>query len=246
MLDLAKTDKVERAGIPAIAGRKIVYTGVLSLVVKSYDKTRIEVDRLLASSGGFVARGETQGSGAHRHGTLTLRIPTSHFTAFSSQLKELGEVVSESIAADDVTEQHVDLSARLSNTRKLEARLLELVAAKTDSVADLLLVEAELGRVRELVERLDAQLRNLNDQVGMATLTLSITMAERELVAHSLGDRMSGALTESYYTLGDVCAALTVGLAALLPWALLFGLIGLVVTRLRAAVVKRARASRQS
>ena len=98
-----------QAGMPAIEGRKIVYTGLLSLTVKSYDDARYEVDRLLKNSGGFVARGETQGSGDHRYGTLTLRVPTSNFAALSSQLKKLGEVDRETIAADDVTEQHVDL-----------------------------------------------------------------------------------------------------------------------------------------
>ena len=117
--------------------------------------------------------------------------------------------------------------------------MLELVAGKTDSVADLLLVEAELGRVREQVERLDAQLRAMDDQVGMATLTLSISTAGPRLVAQGLGGRMSGALTQSYRALGDSGAALMVALAALLPWALLMALLGLLVARLRAAVVRR-------
>jgi hypothetical protein len=230
-------------GMPAIEGRKIVYTGMLSLTVKSYGEARAEVDRLLKYSGGFVARGETQGSRDQRYATLTLRVPSSSFANLSSQLKKLGEVESETIAADDVTEQHVDLSARLGNARKLEARLLELVAGKTDSVADLLLVEAELGRVREQVERLDAQLRNMDDQVSMATLTLSIYTASAEVAARALGDRMSGALSESYRALGDSGAALMVALSALLPWALLFGFIGLVVVRFRGAMANRKLAS---
>tara|TARA_R110002073_G_scaffold218689_5_gene379032 strand:- start:773 stop:1609 length:837 start_codon:yes stop_codon:yes gene_type:complete len=223
----------KQASQPALEGRKIIYTGMLSIFVNSFDDARAEVDRLLEESGGFVARGETHGSEENRYGTLTIRIPTSKFANLSSQLKQLGDVESETIAADDVTEQHVDLSARLVSARTLETRLLELVAGKTDSVADLLLVEAELGRVREVVERLDAQLRNLDDQVGMATLTLSISTAEPRVLAHSLGDRMSGALSGSYSALRDVAAALMIALAALLPWALLLGLLGVIAALLR-------------
>jgi hypothetical protein len=239
----SRADEGAHGGMAAIEGRKIVYTGMLSLTVKSYDQARAEVDRLLKTSGGFVTRGESQGSGDHRYATLTLRVPTSHFATLSSQLKKLGEVESETIAADDVTEQHVDLSARLSNARTLEARLLELVAGKTDSVADLLVVEAELGRVREQVERLDAQLRNMNDQVSMATLTLSIYTATGEVAARGLGDRMSGALTKSYRALADSGAALMIALSALLPWAMIFGFIGLVVVRFRSAAENRKLAS---
>tara|TARA_R110002096_G_scaffold292224_2_gene486624 strand:- start:67672 stop:68310 length:639 start_codon:yes stop_codon:yes gene_type:complete len=206
---------------------------MLAIFVNSFDDARAKVDRLLEESGGFVARGETHGSGENRYGTLTIRIPTSKFANLSSQLKQLGDVESETIAADDVTEQHVDLSARLRNARKLETRLLELVVGKTDSVADLLLVEAELGRVREVVERLDAQLRTLDDQVGMATLTLSISTAEPKVLAQSLGDRMSGALSGSYSALRDVATALLIVLAALLPWALLLGVIGVIAALLR-------------
>lgn len=224
----------------ALEGRKIIYTGMLSIYVTSFDDARAEVDRLLEESGGFVARGETHGSGANRYGTLTIRIPTSKFANLSNHLKKLGEVESETIAADDVTEQHVDLSARLVSARTLETRLLELVAGRTDSVADLLLVEAELGRVREVVERLDAQLRNLDDQVGMATLTLSISTAEPRMLAQSLGDRMSGALSGSYSALRDAAAALLIVLAALLPWALLLGLLGVIGALLR-IVFRRVR-----
>jgi hypothetical protein len=242
-MDIVQDGEAAQAGMPAIEGRKIVYTGMLSLSVQSYDTARSEIDRLLKNSGGFISRGETQGSGEYRYGTLTLRVPTSNFATLSSQLKALGKVRSETIAADDVTEQHVDLTARLANARRLEARLLELVAGETDSVADLLVVEAELGRVREQVERLDAQLRNMDDQVGMATLTLSIDSAPQEVAAQGLGDQMSGALTKSYRALSDTGVGLMVVLSALLPWALIFGFIGLVFVRIRSAAAGRKLAS---
>lgn len=232
-----------QAGVPVVAGRKIVYTGMLSITVASYGKARIEIDRLLKHSGGFIARGESQGSGDYRYATLTLRVPTSNFASLSSQLKTLGKVHSESIAADDVTEQHVDISARLANARTLEARLLELVVMNTDSVAELLLVEAELGRVREQVERLDAQLRNMDDQVAMATLTLSIDSAAQPVGTYDLGDRMSGALAQSYQTLGESGANLLIVMSTLLPWTLLFGLVSFVFLRIRNGLASRRLAS---
>jgi hypothetical protein len=224
---------------PAIEGRKIVYTGALSLRVPSYDKARAEIERVLQSTGGYIARGETEGHGDLRYATLTLRLPTAQFAAVRTQLQGLGEVESETIAADDVTEQHVDLSARLANARKFEARLLELVSAKTDSVADLLVVEAELGRVREQIERLDAQRRNMDDQISMATLTLSIYSEQSKVAALALGDRMSGALQNSYTALGQSGAVLMVALSALLPWALVFALLAFLLQRLRGVLAKR-------
>ena len=107
-------------------------------------------------------------------GWLTVRVPVDGVEAFVAELSELGEVVYQAETSDDVTQEHVDLSARLENLRAQEQRLRELVA-QAATVEETLLVEQELWRIRGEIESLDAQIQYLERQAAMATVTVELT-----------------------------------------------------------------------
>jgi hypothetical protein len=81
---------------------------------------------------------------------------------------------SEGSSADDVTQQHVDMVARLKNMRAEEARLRQLYA-KAGSVGDLLAVDDRLSAVRGDIESAQAQLDLLERQVALSSLTITLT-----------------------------------------------------------------------
>ena len=74
-----------------------------------------------------------------------------------------------------MTEQVVDVEARLSNARNTEKRLVDLLQKRTGDLADVLAAEREIARVREEIERFDAQRKNLERRVTYATLNLEVT-----------------------------------------------------------------------
>ena len=82
----------------------------------------------------------------------------------------------ESVTAtvQDVGEEYTDLGARASNARRMEARLVEMVATRTGKLSDALTVEQELKRVREEIERYEARLRWLERRASLSTLTVSM------------------------------------------------------------------------
>lgn len=118
------------------------------------------------------AAGYEAGSRAMR-GWVTVRVPAEKLEAFVADVSEIGTVKSQSETADDVTQQHVDLKARLENLRAEERRLREFFEAAKD-VEDMLAVERELLRVRGEIEGLDAQVQYLERQAAMATVTIEI------------------------------------------------------------------------
>ncbi|MDO8689361.1 MAG: DUF4349 domain-containing protein, partial [Dehalococcoidia bacterium] len=89
------------------------------------------------------------------------------------RIQALGTVQSQSLGSQDVTEQFIDLKARLESAQREELSLLNLLG-KATSVSDILTIERELSRVRADLERFQGQLNFVERRVDLATLTVSL------------------------------------------------------------------------
>ncbi|ASC69848.1 hypothetical protein XM38_007780 [Halomicronema hongdechloris C2206] len=118
-------------------------------------------------------RDQQPDTGQPRQVSLRLRIPQSALEATLDALRQLGEVQQQQVTVTDVSNQLVDLQARLRNLRKSEETLLTLME-RSGSVADVLQVAQELSNVRETIERLEAQRQQLNTQVTYATVQVQL------------------------------------------------------------------------
>lgn len=105
---------------------------------------------------------------------VTIRVPAERLVALEKEVAGLGIVLTQSSNAADVTEQAIDLQARLENLRAEEVRLRDFLK-RTAKVSELLEVERELSRVRGEIESMDAQLTYLKRQAARATLTVMLT-----------------------------------------------------------------------
>lgn len=121
-----------------------------------------------------IAAGESAASLSPASAQITLRVPAEKLAGVQSQLAKLGTITSQSASQSDVTQQHVDLAARLKNLRAEEAQLRAFYA-KARNVTDLLAVQQQLSTVRGEIESMQAQLDYLERQAALATLTLSLT-----------------------------------------------------------------------
>jgi hypothetical protein len=91
------------------------------------------------------------------------------------QLRDLGIVVQESTRGEDVTDQAVDLDARIRNEQRVEKELAELLVMRKDSpLRDIMEVRDALGRIRENIERLTAQRDRLSRMVSLSTILVVI------------------------------------------------------------------------
>jgi hypothetical protein len=208
-------------GSRAVDGRKIIRTGELHVRVDDYEPARQKIEALLKSSGGFIANAQVSHvDGRVLDANLTLRVPTAGYESLVAQLSTLGTVIAESTHADDVTDQWVDVSARLGNAKKLEGRLIEMVATKTGNVAELLEVERELARVREQIELFEGRLRVLDDQVSLSTLTLRVETKTTYVAAAppTFGSDAGQTLASSWAGLVGMARGLALGGIGLLPW----------------------------
>jgi hypothetical protein len=156
-------------------GAMLVRHGVASVEVKTLDDAVARIRLAAAQYGGFVANTAIRsGKDEQRSATLELRVPSAQFDAMVGALGQLGKVESVSVNAEDVAEEYVDLGARLANARRVEARLVELLATRTGKLSDVLTVEQELARVRQEAERYDARIHWLERRVSLSSLDVSI------------------------------------------------------------------------
>lgn len=203
------------------AAAMLVRTGNASVEVAKLDPAVAALRELAQRTGGYV--GTTSLRSGHEQSpaaTLELRVPSARFDELLAGLRPLGQVEYVNVAAEDVGEEFVDITARAGNARRLEARLTDLLATRTGRLADVLAVERELARVREEIERYEGRLRYLRSRSAVSTL--SVTVHEpRPLVGEPGRNPIAEALRAAWRNAVSVVAAGIAGAGYLAPLALL-------------------------
>jgi hypothetical protein len=174
--DIGSPAELPAQGVPFDpASRMVIRTGNASLEIDSLEPGIAALRALAARVGGYVANASIQGGRDQvRHATLELKVPADRFDELTSGLEPLGRLEYVNVAAQDVGEEFVDLTARAANARRLEERLIELLASRTGRLQDVLSVERELARVREEIERIEGRLRYLKARAALSTLSVSL------------------------------------------------------------------------
>jgi DNA repair exonuclease SbcCD ATPase subunit len=98
----------------------------------------------------------------------TLRVPADQLDAAATELKSLGRAESESQSGEEVTQQCVELDARLTNANNTEQRLTDLLRQRTGKLADALAVEKQIDQIREKIERMEAENKSLGKRIDFA------------------------------------------------------------------------------
>jgi len=181
-----------RGGGYDVASRLIVRTGQASIEVDSLRPSMTELRRTVQRVGGFVADASVQsGRNQLRSATLELKVPADRFDDLTESLEPLGRLQFVNVGAEDVSEEFVDLTARVANGHRLEERLVELLRTRTGKLQDVLSVERELARVREEIERMEGRLRFLKTSAQLSTLSVNL-FEPPPIVASHLGRSVIG------------------------------------------------------
>jgi hypothetical protein len=157
------------------AAALLIRDGRVSLEVDSLEPAVAEVHALAARLGGYVGGTDTRmGRGQVRSAAVALKVPSDRFDEALSAVRPIGEVESVTISTQDVTEEYVDVGARMENARRLERRLAQILANRTGALKDVLEVERALARVREEIERYEGRLRYLRQHAAMSSLMVHL------------------------------------------------------------------------
>jgi hypothetical protein len=219
------SDGEAKPGVPTLP--MIARTAGLTLTTNEFEKTRASLDEILKRYRGYL--GDLKVNSPADDGrslTATLRIPAPQLDSAMAELKKLGRVENESQGGEEVTQQYVDLEARLKNSQHTEQRLVQMLAQRTGKLQDVLKVELEIDRVRGEIEQMQAEKKELSTRVAFATLNTTINEeyhAKLQAAPPSTGSRFRNAAVEGYNTviegLIDVGLFLFSAGPSLLVWA---------------------------
>jgi hypothetical protein len=186
---------------------KIVRTGSLQLDVTDVKASLKTARDAIVAMGGYVGASQQSGDGSSLVATITYRIPEARWEEALDALRALGDEVGEQTDAAEVTNQIVDLGARIRNLQASETALVRH-ASEAVKISDLLEIETRLTDVRGQIEQLTAQQKNLNDQATYATLAVTygtevaaVTKAAKEWDPKSEVDRAGASLIGFLQTL---------------------------------------------
>ena len=175
--------------------QKLIKTGNLRFETQDLAKTHAQILKAVEATNAYI---QNERSGKDYQGSyqeLQLRIPSQNFQQALDLISAGIEYYDErSITQRDVTEEFIDLEARLKAKRELENRYIELLK-KATSVEEILEIERELSIIREEIEAKEGRLNYLSKQVSHSTLTVYFYKTEVETgVTKSYGSKIIQAL----------------------------------------------------
>lgn len=166
--------------------RVIVHTANLSLVVDHIQESIDYISGVAADSGGWVVSSSRD---KQHGGFISIRVPSQGLAGVTQRLRDwAGEVQSEVITSEDVTDEYVDLNSRLTNEQRTEAALIGILE-RAQQVEDALNVQRELSSVQENIERLQGRIRFLQETSAFSLVTVDLTLAAGDMQVDAGGDR---------------------------------------------------------
>jgi Domain of unknown function (DUF4349) len=160
---------------------------------------------------------------------VTIRVPAAKYQSFIDAVARLGTVLVQSENTEDVTQQHIDLKARLGNLQVEERRLRQFFS-KARNVTEMLRIEAQLSRVRGEIESLAAQVAYLERQAAMASVTVELTEPAPLVRPTGIDWGVGSAFTQSVRSFVDTMNVLIVLLGPVIALLVFVGLpVALVV-----------------
>jgi hypothetical protein len=223
----------QEAGKPAQQGqqanapvqeRKLVQTARLEMLVKDPFEAISRARAVATGTGGFTGQEDSSGDRA----TITLQIPADRFDSAIEQLVQLGKPTTQHKQATDVTEQVVDLDARLA-TQRASVDRMRLLLGKAQSIGEIAQIESELTKRESELESLQGRRDALGTKVALSTVTLQVTRESAPPAPVEADGGFIDGLDDGWTAFGSFWTVTTTVFGALLPFLVVLAIpVGLI------------------
>ena len=227
--------------------RKIIRNAALTVEVTSPGDAQHKIVSIAESHQGFVVTSEaTQRASGDRTKpemtvTLSVRVPAAQFNQVMDEIRAVGaRVIQEKVTGQDVTEEFMDLEARIKNQKALELQFLEIMK-RAGKVDDALSVQRELAEVRTEIEKLEGRRRFLENQSSLSTINVTLQPPTQIVNATGFWYSVRSAFSDGFDVAADIILFLIRAIIALLPIMVLIVLPLALLVKLGLRVVRRRR-----
>jgi hypothetical protein len=222
--DAQAKDTPAQAPDLSVDQRSIIYRGSISVRVKDVNAAAGEATGIATTYGGFIGADNRTSDGGAGSATMQLRVPADKFGTAVDRLSKLGTEEHREINTEDVTEETVDLDARIA-VQQARVDSGRKLLAQAKSLNDLVMLEKEVATRESDLASLQAKKRRMADLTALSTIT--VTFLGPQAVVPAEKDEppgfLSGLASGWHALLASLRVLLTV-LGALLPWVIALGL----------------------
>lgn len=214
----SKRPKQPPSGDAVTTERKLIRNGSLSFETSDVKKTKTAIDAICKELNAYVSN-ESQNSYANRQQyNQTIRVTADKFDLLVQKIEaEASRVEGKNVNTEDVTQEFIDVEARLKTKKDLEARYREILKqAKT--VEEIITIERQIAEVRSDIESMEGRLKYLTNQVAYSTLTVSFY--ETVGTDFGFGSKVGGAFGTGW----DYFLSFLIGLVNVWPFLILMAL----------------------
>ncbi|KAA9007524.1 DUF4349 domain-containing protein [Paenibacillus spiritus] len=226
--------------------KKLVYHASFEMEVEDYESASSKVEDTVRAAGGYIVQFTESASEEARGGTFTFKVPAQGFSSLLAKLEKIPHASMErSLKGFDVTEEYVDLEARLGAKELLETQYAAFMK-KATKASDLVAFANELNKVQEEIERIKGRMRYIDQNVRYSTIEMHLYQSggagglekkESPSLVGRAGDALSGTLSG----LSAFAQWLFVFFAGALPFLFLAGVALAVFLLLRRRGQQRSR-----
>ena len=203
---------------------QIAYSAELSVVTREFVHSRSTIEEILDRHRGYVAKLRMVGQPAESVLSATLRVPTTEYRSALAELKAVGVVEREEESADEITQQHSELEARLVNAQNEERRIQQLLKDRDGKVIDEESLARQVALLRSEIERIEAERYASTSRVSFANVFFTMR-EERIPVAETVGAKLRsaavGGLSDAFESISSILLFLAAHGPLLALWAAL-------------------------
>jgi len=208
--------------------RMIVRSGEIRLVVEEISQAVEDITQMSLAFGGYVVSSQVYGDEEDMRGWITFRVPDDKFDTALTQLRDMAvRVESESTYSQDVTEEYIDLQARLGNAEATEQQYLALLD-KAEEIEDILDIYDYLSRIRSEIEQLKGRIQYLEQTTSTSLIEVSLEPEKTDKPLVRVGWsalEVLKAAARGLVTAGQVLGTIAIWLLIFIPiWGTILGI----------------------
>lgn len=200
-------------------GTMLIKRGNLAFQVNDVEKKHQEILQLVERMKGYVANDQSYVSGDQKTYNTQVRLPKENYDLFVAEVsKGISHFDNQQVTVEDVTEEYVDISARLKTKSDLKERYTQLLS-RANTVTEMLEIEKQIGELQAEIESIEGRMKYLSQQVKYSTLDLNYY--ERITISNRFGQSFVNGFKNGWNNL----VWFLVGLVNIWPFIFIFGII---------------------
>ena len=222
----------------AINSRKLIKEISLTAETKDYDNYIDGIRKNVVSNGGYIESSDESNSSDFRTFTATIRIPVGKTDSFTDFASKNATIQSRSESVKDVTEEYVDIEARIKVYKAEEESLIEIME-QADNITDLLAVKEQLADLRAEIESYTAQLKSLENKTSYSTVSLTVYEVEREIKSEGYWSNIWNNIIKGFKNVGKIITTLFAFALSSIPYLVIPAFITITIIIVVRILIKK-------